>query len=559
MMKMCKTLLALVLCLALALPCALAEEAYTPGETMMALFAEAWNNRQMITADLSFQLELNGETLGLSDEDMAQLNTLSSLLDVSTLRMGVCRIEGGVRLLLAGMVKAQEGAQDVYADAAVDVTRAGLSIDSSLLEGRRVSVTWETLLSLAGLSDEEIAMAMGALDADWEAMLAEVLTQAEPYVEMAMQILAPYGETVAAWAQTLTIEQLDDVEATEDYPAVATLIDVYITEKDLGALITSLSTQLEADSTLCAILDSLIEEVYDGEDPAPTTVQVCEEMREAAEGFTDEEYPLILTLAMDEDGMPLYAEFYNSVADGTAQYAGVFLYPDAADPALYNYELSAFGIDIDGNATNGFMIYGTCKSDEADPLRCDLTMDMAIVLDREYVMGLSYVMNTAGMTTAEGLPGMTNSAELTMSVEDGDDSVALIMNMQTATSLTALGGEQSDVQETVDLYVGDESVSVGVLGTMIVEPGENGLTGSYSILETMPGVGIDRYGMQMILASADYTPAELTEIALETASEETMNAISEDVYTAAMQLLEQLTQALPADVLEMVGDIANAM
>lgn len=558
-MKMYKTLLALVLCLALALPCALAEEAYTPGETMKALFAEAWNNQQMITADLSFQLELNGETLGLSDEDMAQLNTLSSLLDVSTLRMGVCRIEGGVRLLLAGMVKAQEGAQDVYADASVDVTRAGLSIDSSLLEGRRVSVTWETLLSLAGLSDEEIAMAMGALDADWEAMLAEVLTQAEPYVEMAMQILAPYGETVAAWAQTLTIEQLDDVEATEDYPAVATLIDVYITEKDLGALITSLSTQLEADSTLCAILDSLIEEVYDGEDPAPTTVQVCEEMREAAEGLTDEEYPLILTLAMDEDGMPLYAEFYNSVADGTAQYAGVFLYPDAADPALYNYELSAFGIDIDGNATNGFMIYGTCKSDEADPLRCDLTMDMAIVLDREYVMGLSYVMNTAGTTTAEGLPGMTNSAELTMSVEDGDDSVALIMNMQTATSLTALGGEQSDVQETVDLYVGDESVSVGVLGTMIVEPGENGLTGSYSILETMPGVGIDRYGMQMILASADYTPAELTEIALETASEETMNAISEDVYTAAMQLLEQLTQALPADVLEMVGDIANAM
>ena len=559
MMKMCKTLLALVLCLALALPCALAEEAYTPGETMMALFAEAWNNRQMITADLSVQLELNGETLGLSDEDMAQLNTLSSLLDVSTLRMGVCRIEGGVRLLLAGIVKAQEGAQDVYADAAVDVTRAGLSIDSSLLEGRRVSVTWETLLSLAGLSDEEIAMAMGALDADWEAILAEVLTQAEPYVEMAMQILAPYGETVAAWAQTLTIEQLDDVEATEDYPAVATLIDVYITEKDLGALITSLSTQLEADSTLCAILDSLIEEVYDGEAPAPTTAQVCEEMREAAEGLTDEEYPLILTLAMDEDGMPLYAEFYNSVADGTAQYAGVFLYPDAADPALYNYELSAFGIDIDGNATNGFMIYGTCKSDEADPLRCDLTMDMAIVLDREYVMGLSYVMNTAGMTTAEGLPGMTNSAELTMSVEDGDDSVALIMNMQTATSLTALGGEQSDVQETVDLYVGDESVSVGVLGTMIVEPGENGLTGSYSILETMPGVGIDRYGMQMILASADYTPAELTEIALETASEETMNTISEDVYTAAMQLLEQLTQALPADVLEMVGDIANAM
>ena len=39
-MKQLKTLLALVLCLALAMPCALAEGAYVPGETVKALFAE---------------------------------------------------------------------------------------------------------------------------------------------------------------------------------------------------------------------------------------------------------------------------------------------------------------------------------------------------------------------------------------------------------------------------------------------------------------------------------------------------------------------------------------
>ena len=59
-MKQLKTLLALVLCLALAMPCALAEGAYVPGETVKALFAEAWSKGQMITADLSFQLELDG-------------------------------------------------------------------------------------------------------------------------------------------------------------------------------------------------------------------------------------------------------------------------------------------------------------------------------------------------------------------------------------------------------------------------------------------------------------------------------------------------------------------
>lgn len=557
MKTMCKTLLALVLCLALVLPCALAEEAYTPGETVRALFAKAWSEGQMITADLSVQLELNGEALGLSEEDMAQVNALTTLLDVTTLRVGACGIDGGVRLLLAGLVRAQEGAQDVYMDAAVDVTRAGLSMDSSLLEGRRVTVTWETLLTMCGLSDEEVAMAMGMMDADWEALLDELLTLVQPYAEMALQILTPYGETVAAWAQTLTVEQLDDVEATEDYPAAATLIDVYITEKDLGVLISSLATQLKADKTLCALLDNVIAQLSD--EPYPGTAALCAELSEAAAGLTDEEYPLILSLAMDDEGTPLYAEFYNAVADGTAQYAGVFFYPDAADPALYNYELSVMGIGLDGNATNGFMAYGTWKGDEDDPLYGDLTTDMVIVVDSEYIMGFSYVMNTAGAATAEGLPGMTTSAEMTMSVEDGDDSVTMIMNMQSASDLTAPGGEQSDVLETVDLYIGDESFSVNVLGTMIVEPGEGGLTGSYSILESMPDMGIDRYGLQMILASADYTPAALTEIAVETASEETMNALSADVYAAAMQLLEQLTQALPADVLELVSEIASEL
>ena len=70
-MKQLKTLLALVLCLVLAMPCALAEGAYVPGETVKALFAEAWSKGQMITADLSFQLELDGAALGLTEKSDA--------------------------------------------------------------------------------------------------------------------------------------------------------------------------------------------------------------------------------------------------------------------------------------------------------------------------------------------------------------------------------------------------------------------------------------------------------------------------------------------------------
>ena len=557
MKTMMKTLLALVLCLTLALPCAGAEGAYVQGATTRALFAEAWSAGQMITADLSVQMALNGEALGLSSEDMAQVNALTTLLDASTLRMGACRIDGGVRLLLAGLVKAQAGGGDVYADVAVDVTRAGLSIDSSLLAGRRVSVTWKTLLTMCDLCDEEIAMVLSLMDVDWDTLLSDLIEQAQPYIAIALQILAPYGETVAAWAQTLTIEQMADVEATADYPYCATLVNVYITEKDLGVLIKSLADQLAQDQTLCTMIDGLVAQMYD--ESYPGTAALCAQLSEASASLTDEEFPLILSLAMDEAGTPLYIEVCNIESNGTEQYAGLFFYPDAADPALYNYEVSVMTIGLDGNAIDGFTVYGTWKGSETDPLYCDLTMDMLIAANRAYVMGFSYAMNTAAATTAEGLPGMASSAEMSLSVEDGDAPVAMIMNLQSVSGLTSRGGEQNDVQETLDLYIGDESFTVTALGTMIVEPGEGGLTGSYSILESMPDMGIDRYGVQMLLSSADYVPAALTEIAVETASDATMNAVIGDVTTAAQQLLEQLSLALPADVLELVGEIAEAM
>ena len=557
MKTMMKTLLALVLCLTLALPCAGAEGAYVQGATTRALFAEAWSAGQMITADLSVQMALNGEALGLSSEDMAQVNALTTLLDASTLRMGACRIDGGVRLLLAGLVKAQAGGGDVYADVAVDVTRAGLSIDSSLLAGRRVSVTWKTLLTMCDLCDEEIAMVLSLMDVDWDTLLSDLIEQAQPYIAIALQILAPYGETVAAWAQTLTIEQMADVEATADYPYCATLVNVYITEKDLGVLIKSLADQLAQDQTLCTMIDGLVAQMSD--ESYPGTAALCAQLSEASASLTDEEFPLILSLAMDEAGTPLYIEVCNIESNGTEQYAGLFFYPDAADPALYNYEVSVMTIGLDGNAIDGFTVYGTWKGSETDPLYCDLTMDMLVAANRAYVMGFSYAMNTAAATTAEGLPGMASSAEMSLSVEDGDAPVAMIMNLQSVSGLTSRGGEQNDVQETLDLYIGDESFTVTALGTMIVEPGEGGLTGSYSILESMPDMGIDRYGVQMLLSSADYVPAALTEIAVETASDATMNAVIGDVTTAAQQLLEQLSLALPADVLELVGEIAEAM
>ena len=60
MKRLMSILLVALLAIAALVPCALAEGAYVPGETVKALCAEAWSKGQMITADLSFQLELDG-------------------------------------------------------------------------------------------------------------------------------------------------------------------------------------------------------------------------------------------------------------------------------------------------------------------------------------------------------------------------------------------------------------------------------------------------------------------------------------------------------------------
>lgn len=558
MKRILETLLALTLCLALALPCALAEDAYVPGETMKALFAQAWDNGQMITGDISLQVALNYEALGVSeDEDaVASYNSALYALDVTTLRMGVCPIDDGVRVLLAGMIAAQEGAEDVYVDVAADITRAGVSIDSTLLPDRRISITWNTLLQLAGMGPDQAEMVAAMLTMDWNDILEQLMPMVETYVTMALELLEPYGETFADWVETLYIERTEAVEASDNYPYTALLIDVYVTEKDLGALVKALADQLAQDETLCTLLDSLIVELAD-DGSYPGTAALCAELSESAASLTDEEFPLIFTLGLDEYDTPLYVEVYNAQSDNSGQYAGLFFYPDATDPEAYYYEISAFAFDVLGNATDGLMVYGTYKNPDA--VTTALTLDAAVIADSEYVCGVSYVVNTEGKATAEGLPGMAGTGELSMSVGEDDDSMMMFSSVQSTAGLTSLGGEQQDILETVEVYEGDYATSVTLMGTAIVEPGENGLTGSISVLESMPDVGLDRYGVQIILASEDYVPAELTELAYETVVGTDMESLMNELSGNVMALAEKVLKAYPEDVVAVLTELAEDM
>lgn len=546
---MFKTLLALLLCLLLALPCAVAETAYMPGETTTAIFSDVWNSGKMINSDLSLAMEMDAVALGMSSEEQEMLDAVLALFNSATLRMGVCRLQDGVRLELTGTYDAGNGA--VAADAAIDLTYDGVRIDSSLIEGKCVTASWEKLLSMAGLSDSDIAMVMSLRDLDLNAALDLLLSSVQSYVDLAASLAQPYVQTVEDWLLALPMDMYEDLEADEDYPASALAVDIYVTEQDFANLVNKLTEQLEADTTLCALLDGVLSSA----DTPMTTAELCQSLRDAVAGFTDTEYPAILTFALDDNDNLLYLEYFNTEPDNSCEYAGAFLYPgEEANTAVY--ELLLFTMGADEQVDNAFSLSGTVAVDPADALSANLTAELVVIANSEVVLSLDYAVDTASMQT-DGLPGMESTVQYNMSMTADEQSIQMIANQLVKSSLTALGGEQTDVTMNMDMYMGQQNMSVTATGSMIVEPAESGLTGSYSILESAPDIGLKRYGLQILFSSEDYVPQVLTEVSLDTATQEDLMALVAEASASGEALAVAFYDAVPEETRAILSGTSN--
>ena len=144
-MKTIKTLFSILLCIALMLPCAIAEEVYVPGEISKALVTNAWNDGKMISADVKLRLDLSGEALGFTDEDQQILDMINQVLDAATLNLAVGKLQEGLRLEAGAALKSAQDGADVTADVAANLDLYGVSVESSLLPGQKVTAKWETL------------------------------------------------------------------------------------------------------------------------------------------------------------------------------------------------------------------------------------------------------------------------------------------------------------------------------------------------------------------------------------------------------------------------------
>ena len=255
MMK--RTITCLLLVLALLCGIAQAEEAvtYTPGAITEALFGEAFDSGKLVMADLSLDLDLAPELL--EGEDAAVVSAALQVLRSATLSVGAAQLEDGLLLTLAGTYAA-DPAQSVAAQVFLGVTADGLWVETDVLPGERVTIQWETLLSMLGADEATIEQIMALRDADLEQVLADLMAELEPMLEQAMEVAAPYGQILMDFVSNLPMSTEEDVPSDGFYPAAKSELYIEISEKALGELITALANQLEQDATLSPIVDALL-------------------------------------------------------------------------------------------------------------------------------------------------------------------------------------------------------------------------------------------------------------------------------------------------------------
>ena len=98
-------LLVLFLCLALIFPCALAEDAYVPGQRTQALIDAALDAGQIVGGETRLTLQLGDEILSMLADDtesQTQLDALMEVINGVRFAGGFGKLEDGYRVELGG-------------------------------------------------------------------------------------------------------------------------------------------------------------------------------------------------------------------------------------------------------------------------------------------------------------------------------------------------------------------------------------------------------------------------------------------------------------------------
>ena len=559
-MKKIRFLFTLLLCLTLAIPFAAAEEtpAYIPGETFRTLFFNAFDAGLMIGGEGQLTLKSNPAMFD-DDADLSQIDALTDVLNDVRLAGGLGKIEDGYRLELSGSY-APENCTPVDVNLALNLTIDGISIESNLLKGERVTAKWETLLALCGADDTMIAQFSALKEMDWDTALSELAETVSAYASLAATLAEPYLNTFGEFIATLNINVTDDVAANGDFPAVDHELTIECSMADIARLMDALADQLEKDDDIAPYLEALLSSsfvdftFYIGDEvvPVSTVPELCDFLRGSANQLAQTDLTIYYWIGYcDDDTMPLYV--ICQMENGVCQF---ILTPDETGNGTDCYVY--FGtLDDAGNDLEYFVLQTVFARDPEDKNVYDLSLDFfGESVEAGLGFSFTYALSSTKSPNADAYQFIGNVDFI--GHDASNTEFRYTQSSNGVQSLTPTGGEQATGYSTATSNFGDSSDSTSNLSVFyVIEPADPGVVGhyQYNLTEDGPDALWSLVGIDIDVFSWAYDPAStagLTETALETVTNEEMDALVTRLSTAAQQKLAGVLAILPPEVMQII-------
>lgn len=557
-MKKSVFFLTLLLCLSLIFPGAHAEDTYVPGERMRSLVSSALEAGQLVGGEAHFSLTLPDSMLPDDEEGRAQFDALAEVIQGVSLAGGMGRLDDGYRVELGGAYTAPSG-DNVYVTGAANLTADGLSLESNLIEGERLSIRWETLLEMLGLSENEIDVLLSLPTTDWDSALNELNDELAQAAETFGKLADPYLVTLADFAATLNIQQRRNVEAENGYPAVENEISITCTAEELSRLLHSLADQVEKDTALRPYLEQLIQNcdltVTDGDSETTHVMSVsefCDETRQFADVLAETDGSLGILLGYDDDGLPFYLTLALSDGETLDALAFQMLPGETEDTCVFTLR----ALESDGDSANTLL--DTALTLTLDPDDKQVYAAELNVQSEDFT--LYFAMDSSAVTTEDSLPGYRLSLSMNSATAVDSGTALTVYTGDGLHALTAAGGEQTTYAANIDIYADTTDSLLGsakIESGLSLEPDENSLVGRFYLDEAFTADdGTLSFGTDVALSSWNYDAAEtdaLRETMFETATGEELAALQNRFAQSAQQKLFALLSLVPQEVLQMLN------
>lgn len=557
-MKKTNFLFTLFLCLTLLVSFASAETAaYVPGETTDALFADALDAGLMVGGEAQFTLKANPAMFD-DDADLSQIDALTDILNDVRLTGGLGKIEDGYRLELAGSY-APENCTPVDVNLALNLTIDGISIESNLLKGERVTAKWETLLALCGADDTMIAQFSALKEMDWDTALSELAEAVGAYASLAATLVEPYLDTFGDFIATLNINVTDDIAANGDFPAVDHELTIECSMADIARLMDALADQLEKDDDIAPYLEALLSSsfvdftFYIGDEvvPVSTVPELCDFLRGSANQLAQTDLTIYYWIGYcDDDTMPFYV--IGQMENDVCQF---ILTPDETGNGTDCYVY--FGtLDDAGNDLEYLVLQTVFARDPEDKSVCDLSLDFfGESVETGLGFSFTYALSSTKSPNADAYQFVINTDFIGHDASNTEFRYTQSGNC--VQSLTPTGGEQATYSMVTSSLGDSNDLTINLSVSSVIEPADPGVVGhyQYNMTEDGPNALWSLMDIDIDVFSWAYDPAStaaLTETALETVTNEEMDALVTRLSTAAQQKLAGVLAILPPEVMQII-------